>query len=595
MSTYGRGLKNLRTLVSLALEGTGSFVRARMALALLLLLAGAGLAALTPVALKLIVDSLAGQASFGAFTLIGAYILSQWFSRVVVDVRTLVYARADKRMQRMLSRRMFDRIMRLPLTYHLDRRTGAVNQIIATGLNGYQVTLQHLVFTFLPVLVELVTVAVVLIKFDQAVFVGIFLVALCSYAIVYGIGVKRLAGPVSEATLTQIHANAFMTDSILNAEAVKCLTAEEMTDRKYDQAMAKVELAWGEFFRRVTLNGIFIATVFAGFLAATLLYAAYQVERGAMTIGGFVLINTYILQIVRPVESLGMAVQQMSQGFAFIDKFMELFDQQPEIERPQARPLSVCTDSGVRFENVSYSYRPDRTVIRDVSFEVAHGTVLGVVGASGSGKSTLGRLLARLVEPIEGRIRVGGVPGADLSLRELRQSIGIVQQETMLFNDSIGYNIACARPGCSPEEIERAAKLARLHEFVVSLPEGYETQVGEKGAKLSGGEKQRIAIARAVLKDPQIYLFDEATSSLDTKTERAIMEAIREISRQRTTLIIAHRLSTVVHADQIIVLEQGAIVERGTHATLLDLGGRYASLWNAQQATKDHEKHAAYI
>jgi ATP-binding cassette, subfamily B, heavy metal transporter len=306
-----------------------------------------------------------------------------------------------------------------------------------------------------------------------------------------------------------------------------------------------------------------------------------------MTVGTFVLIHTYMFRLVQPLEMIGYAMQQLSQGFAFLEKLLHVFQETPE--SPSANKSSLPGGPGrLDFRNVSLAYRADRTILRDVCFEIPAGKTLGVVGASGSGKSTLVRLLVRLVEPDGGEITLDGVPLAQLSLPSLRQAIAVVPQDTVLFNDTIGYNIAFGRANSTQEEVERAAKLAHLHDFVMSLPDKYQTRVGERGVKLSGGEKQRISIARAALKQPRIYVFDEATSSLDSRTEAEIMNNLREISHNSTTLVIAHRLSTVVHADEIVVLESGAIVERGTHFSLLRINGRYARLWEAQQ--QSHEK-----
>jgi ATP-binding cassette subfamily B protein len=302
-----------------------------------------------------------------------------------------------------------------------------------------------------------------------------------------------------------------------------------------------------------------------------------------MTVGSFVLVNTYMLQVVRPVEMLGYAMQSLSQGMAFLRKMFEIFRERPEAAVEGSVEAAAAGAGRLDFEAVGVAYRSDRIILRDVSFALAAGKTLGVVGGSGDGKSTLVRLLVRLIDPDTGRILLDGVPVGDLPLSQLRQSIAVVPQDTVLFNDTIGYNIAFGKAGSTQAEVEHAARLAHLHDFIVSLPDGYDTKVGERGVKLSGGEKQRVSIARAAIKRPRIYVFDEATSSLDSHTEREILRNLSEISRFSTTLVIAHRLSTVVHADEIVVLEGGTIVERGTHAGLLRQSGRYAALWEAQQ------------
>lgn len=329
-------------------------------------------------------------------------------------------------------------------------------------------------------------------------------------------------------------------------------------------------------------NGLAVAMIFAAFLGATVLYAANEVLGGRMTVGDFVLVNSYMLQVVRPVEMLGYAMQCLSQGVAMLQKMLALLRERPEPQTADGR-VQFGEPGKLEFDAVSLSYGPGRSVLRGVSFKIPAGKTLGVVGASGSGKSSLVRLLVRLLEPDSGRILLDGVPISELSLPRLRQAIAVVPQDTVLFNDSIAYNIALGRPGSSQNEIVEAAKLAHLHDFIMSLPERYETKVGERGVKLSGGERQRVSIARAAIKRPRIYIFDEATSSLDSNTEREILSNLQEISRSSTTLVIAHRLSTVVHADALIVLEDGIVAERGTHASLLSQKGRYAALWEAQQ------------
>ncbi len=576
----------VREVVALIRGDIDRFVKRRLGGTLVLIVAASVLTALAPVAFKLIVDGFTGQASgasVNAMYLILLYVLSQWLARALGELRTLIYTRAERRMYRTLSQRLFAHVMHLPLRFHLDRQTGAVSQTLANGLMGYQMILHQCVLTLLPVAAELATVAVVLVGLEHGAFLGIFLLALLGYAVAFAIGVARLSEPARAASSAYIDANAVLTDSILNYETVKYFSAEALVRDRYDSALSRTESEWLRFFRRKTWNGLGVATIFALSLALTIGYAAYEVQRGTMTVGDFVLVNTYLLQVVRPIEMLGFAVQDLAQGLAFLERMVELFHQ-PTEARERGNGGAVAAHSGrLEFDNVSLSYRADRSVLRNVSFAVGPGRTLGIVGASGAGKSSLVRLLVRLLEPDGGRILLDGVAITEQSLPSLRQAIAVVPQDTVLFNDTIGYNIAFGRPGSTREEIEQAARLAHLHEFVERLPDGYDTIVGERGVKLSGGEKQRVSIARAALKQPRIFVFDEATSSLDSRTEREILSNLREISRAGTTLVIAHRLSTVVHADEIIVLSDGSIVERGTHLSLLHLGGRYAALWHAQQ------------
>ena len=588
-----------REVLRLLTREIDGFVRRRVIAAVVIALTAAVLTGLAPVAFKLLVDAFAGAPAgqpVPLWHLLLLYVGCQWLARTLNEVRYLVFARAEQRMTRALSERLFSHVMRLPLRFHLDRRTGAVSQALANGMQGFQIVAQQAVFTVLPVIGEVATVAFVLVELGQPVFLVILVLSVAAYAFVFWHGVLRLHSSADAISTAYVDAQAVMTDSILNYETVKYFSAEGLVRERFDGALSQTERQWLQFFRHKATNGIWIATVCAVSLAVTIGYAARGVQNGTLTLGDFVLINTYLLQIVRPVEMLGFGLQQLSQGFAFLGKMVELFEQKPEPGNPEAAGEPAQAIGRLDFENVSLAYRTGRQVLREVSFTVPSGKTLGIVGASGAGKSSLVRLLVRLFEPDEGRILLDGAPIADMPLASLRRAIAVVPQDTVLFNDTIGYNIAFGRPGCSHEDVEHAARLAHLHELIARLPEGYDTLVGERGVKLSGGEKQRVSIARAALKAPRIYVFDEATSSLDSTTEGEILRNLHELSRDATTLVIAHRLSTVVHAHEIIVLDDGLVVERGNHAELLRRGGRYAQLWEAQQGematkgTKTHER-----
>jgi ABC-type transport system involved in Fe-S cluster assembly fused permease/ATPase subunit len=585
MQKLRKGMASLREVIALIWTDATGFVRFRLVVALLLIIAASAMTALGPVALKLVVDGFTGQgtgAGISAVTLIGLYVLSQWLARTVGEIRGLVYARAERRMSRMLSERLFAHVMRLPLRFHLERQTGAISQTLDNGLNGYQMVLHTLVFTILPVATELGTIVVVLSRLDHPAFLGLFSGAIVAYGVVFWYSAYTIMAAAYAASDSQVNATAVMTDSILNYETVKYFTAESVVQERVSRALTQTEDGWVGFYRRYAYNGLGVATIFAGFLAVTILYAAHEVQAGRMTVGSFVLVNTYMLQVVRPVEMLGYAMQSLSQGLAFLGKMFEIFREKPE-PFVVAETDTIGGAGRLDFEAVGVAYRSDRVILKDVNFSVPAGRTLGVVGGSGTGKSTLVRLLVRLIEPNTGRILLDGVSIGDLPLSRLRQAIAVVPQDTVLFNDTIGYNIAFGKAGSTRAEVEHAARLAHLHDFIMSLPDGYDTKVGERGVKLSGGEKQRVSIARAAIKRPRIYVFDEATSSLDSNTEREILRNLREISRFSTTLVIAHRLSTVVHADEIVVLESGTIVERGSHSVLLRQNGRYAALWEAQQ------------
>ncbi len=587
--------KSLREVTALIWTGATRFVKVRLGLALLIVAASSVVTALGPVALKFVLDALTNQGK-GTTVPLGMllvlYVLSHWLARALTEVRSYVHAQADRRMFRSLCDRLFDHVMQLPLRYHLNRQTGVMTGTLQNGLQGYQMIFQTMVMTLLPVIMEIGTVAIVLVSLNQSVYLALFCVAMVCYGIAFTWGAVRIMGSAREASTSQADAWGVLTDSILNYEAVKYFTAEAVVRERFDRSLFRTESEWMRFYRMRALIGLLIATIFAAFLAVAVFYAANQVQSGAMTIGTFVLIHTYMFRLVQPLEMIGYAMQQLSQGFAFLEKLLEIF-------RETTEPLTANRNSlpsgpgRLEFRNVGLAYRADRAILKEVSFEIPAGKTLGVVGSSGAGKSTLVRLLVRLVEPDGGQILLDGVPLSQLSLPRLRQAIAVVPQDTVLFNDSILYNIGFGKANSTQEDVERAARLAHLHDFVMSLPDKYETKVGERGVKLSGGEKQRVSIARAAIKQPRIYVFDEATSSLDSRTERDIMHNLREISRDSTTLVIAHRLSTVIHADEIVVLEGGTIVERGTHFGLLRQNGRYARLWEAQQQAPEKVKALA--
>jgi ABC-type transport system involved in Fe-S cluster assembly fused permease/ATPase subunit len=580
----GQGSWGVSGVVRILWSDADRFVRRCLAAVMLLVIATSVLTALGPLALKGLVDGFTGHAwhLLSPSILVGAYVLSQFLARAVGDVRGLVYARAERRMFRILSGRLFAHILRLPLPFHLDRKTGAVSQTLENGLTGYQMILHHLVFTILPVTAELGTIIIVLIRLAHPAFLLLFCGALVCYAAVFTHAAKTVARSARSASAAHVDAAAQMTDTLLNVELVKYFAAESIVQDRVGRARSRTETEWVGFYRRYAINGVTVSTMFATFLAVTTLYAVHEVQGARLTVGDFVLITTYMLQVIRPVEALGYAMQGFSQGVAMLEKVLALFHEKSE---PQ-QPANVVHHDGpghLEFENVTLSYGPHRTALRDVSFKVDSGKTVGIVGASGSGKSTLVRLLLRLLEPDAGRILLDGVPISALSLAILRHSIAVVPQDAALFNDSLGANIAFGKTNCTQAEIEQAARRAHLDEFIAGLPGAYDTNVGERGLKLSGGERQRLSIARAVIKRPRIYIFDEATSALDSATELEIAQNLREISQSVTTLVISHRLSTVLHADEIIVLEAGTVVESGTHDSLRRQNGRYAAFWAAQQ------------
>jgi ABC-type transport system involved in Fe-S cluster assembly fused permease/ATPase subunit len=579
------GLTRLREVLKLLSREVTHFVRWRLACVMLLIAVSAALTALSPVALGLLVDQLTGRDRGGIVSpliLVVFYALSQWLARIAGEIRTLLYRRIQWRVFRTLTERLFSHLMHLPLRFHLDRDTGGVSQALSSGLEGLQLILNQLVFTVLPVTTEFAIVVVVLAHRAPLPFLALFCGALVLYTRAFGSSAPSIMQSARTAAAAQVEAGAAITDALLNYETVKYFTGESTVQARVANALTRTETEWLAFSRLFTRTGLAAASIYTALLAATIWYATLEVLKGRMTVGDFVLVNAYMIQLARPVEHLGHAVQYCSQGIAMLEKLTRLLREAPE-RGPVVRARRVPESATLEFARVSLSYSNSRPVLHDISFRIGPRTTLGIVGASGSGKSSIVRLLMRLVDPDTGRILLDDIPTSELDLRRLRQAIAVVPQDIALFNETLAYNIAFGRANASLTDIQQAARLAHLHEFIMGLPEGYDTRIGERGLKLSGGERQRVSIARAILRSPRIYVFDEATSSLDSQTELDVLTSLKEIVQHCSTLVIAHRLSTVSHADEIIVLEHGQIVERDNPATLLRKSGRYAALWHAQQ------------
>jgi ATP-binding cassette subfamily B protein len=550
-------------------------------------LVAAKLAGVTlPLALKHIVDALsADKQPFVAIpiVLLLAYGALRFFNVLMGELRDLVFGRVGERAVRRAALKVFRHLHALDLEFHLTRRTGGLSRDIERGVNGIGFLLRFMLFNILPTLLEIGMVAVILWANYDWHFAAIAFSAVALY-VFFSIWVSEWRTKfVRAANQLDSRANTRAIDSLLNYETVKLFGNESHEAAEYDRFLADWEKAQAQ--NRTSLAGLNLgqSLIVAGTLTWMMVLAAQNVASGAMTLGDFVAVNAFMIQLFVPLNFLGFVYREVRRALTDMQRMFDLMAVKAGVtDAPDAAVLKAAHAS-VRFDQVSFGYGPKRRILHDVSFEVPEGHKVAVVGPSGAGKSTLARLLFRFYDVDGGAIRVNGIDIRKLTQDSLRAHIGVVPQDTVLFNDSLFYNIAYGKPGATREEVERVARLAHLDHFIAQLPDGYETMVGERGLKLSGGEKQRVAIARALLKDPPIMIFDEATSSLDSGSEQAILGAIREVARTRTSLVIAHRLSTITDADQIVLLDHGQVRERGTHAELLAAGGAYARLWRLQQ------------
>ena len=567
-------------------------LKARVVLAVLCLVIAKVANVYVPILFKGLVDALGGEGGKAVVLPVGlliAYGLARITSQGFAELRDGIFAKVAQNAIRRVALITFQHLHRLSLRFHLDRQTGGLTRAIERGAKGIEFLLFFLLFNVVPTVLEIAMVCGILWALYDIRFAAVTFVTIAGY-VWFTFGVtewrtkyrRRMNESDSEANTKAI-------DSLLNYETVKYFGNEAHEARRYDAALQAYERAAVK--SRTTLSALNVgqATIISIGVTLIMFMAGQGVVDGTMTLGDFVLVNAYLIQLYMPLNFLGTVYREIRQSLIDMETMFTLLLVDVEVEdKPGAPPLRI-TEGRVTFEHVSFGYDPRRPILKDVSFEVGPGRTVAIVGPSGAGKSTISRLLFRFYDVTSGRILIDGQDIRDVTQSSLRAAIGIVPQDTVLFNDTIYYNIAYGRPDATREEVEEAARLARIHDFVMSLPDGYETRVGERGLKLSGGEKQRVAIARTILKRPQILLFDEATSALDTHTEKEIQRSLREVSADRTTLIIAHRLSTVIHADEILVLEQGRVVERGRHADLLLQGGKYAAMWRRQQEAAAEE------
>jgi ATP-binding cassette subfamily B protein len=561
-------------------------LRGRVVLALALLVGAKLTNVYVPIFYKQAVDLLNGEAGVAVALPIGllvAYGVARLFAVAFGELRDAVFAKVAQRAMRTSALKTFEHLHALSLRFHLDRQTGGLSRVIERGVSGIEFLLNFMIFNIVPTLLEILLVCGILwglFDWRFAAVTGATIFGYIAFSLIvteWRIKFRR------EMNERDTEANTKAIDSLLNYETVKYFGNEGHESRRYDGALKMYERAAIRSKISLAMLNIGQAGMIAIGLVAINAMAAMGVIAGTMTVGDFVLVNAYLIQLYLPLNFLGFVYRQIRQSLTDMDAMFGLLKVGREVaDKPDAPALAV-TGGEIVFEAVNFGYDERRPILRDVNFTVPPGKTVAIVGPSGAGKSTVSRILFRFYDVTDGTVRIDGQDIRDVSQKSLRASIGIVPQDTVLFNDTIYYNIAYGRPDASPAEIEEAARMARIHDFVMGLPDGYQTRVGERGLKLSGGEKQRVAIARTILKRPAILLFDEATSALDTHTEQEIQKSLDEVSANRTTLVIAHRLSTVVGADEIIVLDQGQICERGRHAELLAKEGAYAAMWRRQQ------------
>jgi ATP-binding cassette, subfamily B, heavy metal transporter len=593
--TLKDGLRALRGLLPYLWPHESLELRLRVVIALALLVGAKVVNISVPFLYKHAVDTLSGK--YGLVVVPVMLVVAYGTARVCAqgfnELRDAVFAKVEQRAVRRLALSAFKHLHALSLRFHLDRRTGGLARAVERGTQAVDFLLTFILFNIVPTLIEILVVCAILWRLYDWEFAAVTFATITVYiTFTFAITDWRVRYR-QEMNARDTEANSKSVDALLNYETVKYFANEAHEAERYDRSLQGYEKAAVKSETTLALLNIGQGLIIASGLVGVMLLAALGVAGGRMTVGDFVLVNAYLIQLYMPLNFLGMVYRNIKQSLVDLEQMLALLKVTPEIvDPPSAAPLRV-TKGAVAFRSVDFRYDPRRAILEDIDFEIAPGHTVAIVGPSGAGKSTIARLLFRFYDVDAGAIEIDGQDIRAVAQDSLRRAIGVVPQDTVLFNDTVLYNIAYGRPDASRAEIEEAARFARIHDFVVDLPDGYDTVVGERGLKLSGGEKQRVAIARVILKAPDVLIFDEATSALDTKTEREIQASLAEIAAGRTTLIIAHRLSTIVDADQILVLDQGRIVERGHHRELIARDGVYATMWARQQEAARREAEMA--
>ena len=538
---------------------------------------------LTPILFKYIVDGITNTNLPFPLLILIAYGSVRIIAQLFNEIKEIFFAEVEQESVRKLALSVFCHLHSLSLRFHLDRKTGVITRSIERGAKALETAMRFSMFNIIPTLLEIIIVSITLYILYPVSYMIITLITLVSYGAYTIFITEWRAHQIRKMKEAENQSSFKAIESLINYETVKYFTNEKYEAHKYDKLLQRYKQVTIKNRRSLSILNIGQSLIISCGLLLIMILAYYATQAGNMTSGDFVLVNMYLLQLYQPLSNLGFSYREIKLALVDLEHMFVLLSEETEIEdKPDAQVLSV-TQAGLEFSNVNFHYNPERKILSNISFKIPIGKTLAIVGPSGSGKSTITRLIFRFYEVTGGEILINGSNIQNFTQYSLRKIIGVVPQDTVLFNDTIGYNISYGSCSATSNEIEKAAKVAEIHDFITSLPEGYNTTVGERGLKLSGGEKQRIAIARTILKKPKMFIYDEATSSLDSRTEYAIQESINKISQGKTTIIIAHRLSTIVHADEIIVLRSGEIVERGKHEELLNKNGLYNHMWHQQK------------